>query len=503
MRYTEIAAATPFEGLPCINMPSIIGASPKKPILIRLNVSGKRPILYSCESLPLGLTLKDNIISGEIEKGGNYEITVCVENTLGKSTKKITLEIKEGNILVTPLLGFTSWNAFEADVTQNDIENTAKRLIDLGICEYGYNYVNTDSGWQGEYGGELDAIMPNSKFPDMKKMTDFIHSYGLKCGIYSSPMLTAWGCPKELTSIPGCTTGEPDIRFASTNGGIGTIRKERNNALQWEKWGFDYLKYDWAPTDPVNAEYMRKELMSLNRDFGFCVTVNALLPYAEYWSKYCNSYRANPDTFGNWNNLVAVYKTYFDYMKFVNKGHFFDLDMLDFGTCRLHTLWNCLNDDEKILQFSIRAFLCSPIQISSTLEKCNELELSIYCNEEILKINQDCLFYNAFPVVRVDENGSCYDIFEKKLEDNTFAYALFNIGENTENITLKADGECKIRNLWAKKDVSENGILSLTLYPHTATILKSTYKITSFSLTGIEPVWFEMENSLPYCVKKA
>ena len=221
--------------------------------------------------------------------------------------------------------------------------------------------------------------------------------------------------------------------------------------------------------------------MSLNRDFGFCVTVNALLPYAEYWSKYCNSYRANPDTFGNWNNLVAVYKTYFDYMKFVNKGHFFDLDMLDFGTCRLHTLWNCLNDDEKILQFSIRAFLCSPIQISSTLEKCNELELSIYCNEEILKINQDCLFYNAFPVVRANENGSCYDIFEKKLEDNTFAYALFNIGENTENITLKAEGECKIRNLWAKKDVSENGILSLTLYPHTATILKSTNKITSFN----------------------
>ena len=122
-------------------------------------------------------------------------------------------------------------------------------------------------------------------------------------------MLTAWGCPEELESIPGCTQGEPDHRFSLLNGGIGVIRKEKNNARQWAQWGFDYLKYDWAPTDPVNAELMRKELISLERDFGFCVTVKALSDYWEYWTKYCSSFRSNSDTYCNFSNLVEVYES--------------------------------------------------------------------------------------------------------------------------------------------------------------------------------------------------
>jgi alpha-glucosidase (family GH31 glycosyl hydrolase) len=67
------------------------------------------------------------------------------------------------------------------------------KMVESGIAEYGYSYVNLDSGWQHEYGGEFDAIMPNFKFPDMKEMTDRIHALGFKCGIYSTPMLNAWG----------------------------------------------------------------------------------------------------------------------------------------------------------------------------------------------------------------------------------------------------------------------------------------------------------------------
>ena len=303
---TKLAIAKPFEGTPRINMPSIIGASPCKPLLFRLATSGERPMEYSTENLPVGLTLNGNILSGSVENEGSYEITVKAKNSKGECSKKITLEIAPQNVLVTPLMGYTTWNAFESKITQEDVENIAHRLVKLGISEYGYSYVNTDSGWQGEYGGKFDAVMPNAKFPDMKGMTDKIHALGFKCGIYSTPMLTAWGCPEELESIPGCTQGEADYRFAETNGGIGIIHKEKNNALQWEEWGFDYLKYDWAPTDPVNAELMRQELIKLNRDFGFCVTVLAIKEYSNYWSKYCNSYRSNPDTYCNWENLVAV-----------------------------------------------------------------------------------------------------------------------------------------------------------------------------------------------------
>ena len=473
---TKIAKATPFEGAPKINMPKIIGASPKKPVMIRLAVSGKRPVEYSALNLPNGLALEENIISGVIEVAGEYEITVGAKNDLGECEKKITLEIKDQNVLVTPLLGYTTWNAFESKITQENVEQIANRLVDLGIAEYGYGYVNTDSGWQGEYGGEFDAVMPNKKFPNMKGMTDKIHALGLKCGIYSTPMLTAWGCPEELESIPGCTRGAPDHRFAPTNGGIGVERAEKNNALQWEAWGFDYLKYDWAPTDPVNADLMRNELVKLSRDFGFCVTVCAIVEYSNYWSKYCNSYRSNPDTYCNWGNLVEIYETYFKFMEHVCKGHYFDLDMLDFGTCKLHTLWHALTDDEKVMEYSMRAFLNSPIQISSTLENVTDFELSVYCNEEIIAINQDCAFSTSVPVVRVKEGDRYFDILEKELEDGAYAYAFFNLGSEAESVSTVANGS--LRDLWAKEDIEHSGTLEMTVLPHTARIIKSSTKLT-------------------------
>ena len=476
MRKTKIAIAKPFEGAPKINMPSIVGASSNKPILIRIPVSGKRPIEYSVEKMPKGLELFGNIISGKIENEGNYKILICAKNAEGVSKKEVTLEILEGNVLVTPLLGYTTWNAFAANVTQEDVLTIGNRLVDLGIAEYGYSYVNTDSGWQGAYGGELDAVMPNQKFSNMKEMTDKLHALGFKCGIYSTPMLTAWGCPPELASIPGCTTGEPDPRFVSTNGGIGVIRKERNNALQWEKWGFDYLKYDWWPTDTVNAEYMRKEIKSLGRDFGFCVTVKALKEYHEYWSRYCNSYRSNPDTLGYWDNLVEIYNTYFDFEHAVCKGHYFDLDMLDVGSCRLETIQNALSEDEKLTEYSMRAFLSSPIQISSTLENVSDFELSMYCNEEIIAINQDCAFNTPVCLCRVNENGKCYDIFEKALEDGTYAYAVFNLGENDEKISFTIGDEDTVRDLWAKENIPCQSNLVLEVPSHCTRIIKITSK---------------------------
>ncbi len=474
---TKIAQAAPFEGTPKINMPSIIGASGGKPILIRIAVSGKRPVKYSVKSLPKGLTLRENIISGVIENNGDYEITVEAENSLGRSEKKITLEIADQNVLVTPLMGFTTWNAFESHVTQSDVEETAKKLVELGISEYGYSYVNTDSGWQGEYGGEFDAVMPNEKFPDMKEMTDKIHAYGLKCGIYSTPMLTAWGCPDNMESIPGCTQGEADCRFTDLNGGIGVIRKERNNALQWEKWGFDYLKYDWAPTDTVNAEFMRRELIKLDRDFGFCVTVRAMKEYWGYYSKYCNSYRSNSDTYGNWENLKEVYYSYFDFMEHICKGRYFDLDMLDFGTCRLRTLWNCLTDDEIVTQYTIRAFLNSPIQISSTLENARGFELSVYCNEEIIAINQDCAFNTSLPVLRIKENERALDVFEKQLEDGSYAYAFFNLGEIKEDMKFALDKNACLRDLWAKENIAHTATATIEIYPHATRVIKTDNKI--------------------------
>ena len=299
-------------------------------------------------------------------------------------------------------------------------------------------------------------------------MRYLFHSYAHRLGI-----------PEEFESIPGCTRGAPDKRFSTLNGGIGTERMEKNNARQWNAWGFDYLKYDWAPTDTVNAELMREELVKQERDFGFCVTVRAIKEYSNYWSKYTNSYRSNSDTLCNWFNLVEIYNSYFDFMEYATRGHYFDLDMLDFGTCRLPTLHNTLTDDEKILEFSIRAFLSSPIQISSTLEHVDDFELSVYCNEEILAINQDCAFDKPKFVYPADHKDGRLHIWERLLEDGTYAYAIFNFTYGEEHkIGVSTKGE--IRDIWANENIGVD-TLEFVSYAHTAKILKTETKC-EFSL---------------------
>lgn len=483
MKLTKIAHATPFLGVPKINLPAVYGASSKKPFLLRIPVIGERPVVYGAEGLPEGLELRGNIISGAALEEGCYEVTVTAENALGKTEKVLTLEIAENNILCTPLLGFTTWNAFGDSVTQENAEDTAKKMLETGLCEYGYCYVNIDSGWQHEYGGEYDAIQPNPKFPDMKAFADKIHAMGLKCGIYSTPMLTAWGCPKEYTSIPGCTVGEADIRFAPVNGGIGVIHKEENNAKQWADWGFDYLKYDWSPTDTVNAELMRKALLAADRDFGFCVTTRAHSDYSSYWSKYCSSFRDGIDSLGYWDNLLELYDSYFPHVNDMNKGHFFDLDMLDIGDCWPRTVRGdgYLTEQEQIFAYSHRAFCGSPIQISAKLENLSRFELDLFCNEEIIAINQDAAFCPALPVFERVENGSYTHVFEKKLEDGTYAYGIFNAGSKEETYSFGFEEDSLVRDLWSKEDIGVIKNVSFTLEKHTARIVKCQRKAKCIS----------------------
>lgn len=470
MQTTKIAHATPFSGVPKINLASVFGASPQKPFLLRIPATGERPMQFAAENLPEGLKLEGNIISGSIAEEGNYEVTLIAENALGKASKQLVLEIAPNNSIVTPLLGFTTWNAFAQHVTQKNVSDSAKNMVKYGLTEYGYRYINIDSGWQHQYGGEFDAIQPNHKFPDMKGLTDEIHSLGLKCGIYSTPMLTAWGCPNEFSSIPGCTLGDPDIRFADTNGGIGIIRKEKNNAKQWEAWGFDYLKYDWKPTDPVNAELMRQELIKLNRDFGFCVTVQALPEYGNYWSKYCNSFRNNEDSLGCWSRLLETFDSYLIHQNATTKGHYFDLDMLDVGNCVFAHKENFLTKDEMIVAYSLRAFLNSPIQISSVLDNISDFEMDLYCNEEIIAINQDTAF--SRPVLIFQKEGNLY-VFEKQLEDGTLGYAFFNFGESEEMFTANFTEQSTLRDVWLKEDIGTMDTLSLAMSRHTVRIIKS------------------------------
>ncbi|MEA4889885.1 MAG: putative Ig domain-containing protein [Clostridiaceae bacterium] len=479
--HTVIAPAQPFnEGKPRINLPGVYGASPNKPFLYRLPVTGKPPILFECLSgLPGGLSLNEStgILSGTSPAEGHYPVIIKASNALGSDQKILMLRIAPDGICRTPLLGWTSWNACRGAVSQADIQKTAELLVSSGLAAYGYQHVNIDSGWQGEYGGPHNAIQPNNRFPDMKALADSVHRLGLKLGIYSTPMLKAWGGD----TFPGCTTGKLDKAYADVYYGIGSDHREANNVCQWEAWGIDYLKYDWAPCDVKNASLMKECLLNSGRDFAFCVTVAAGIENAEYWKTHCSSWRDNEDSNDVWDNVKKRFLTD-RWAVFCSPGHFFDLDMLEIGyfdgrRCRL-------TEDEQVLAFTIRALFPSPIQISCDLEKLTDFDLALLCNDEVLAVNQDALGNGAVCISeRVTRNldravQSEMKIYARLLEDQSYAVGFFNLGETETEMTLRLAAGAKARDLWAKKDITcVRDQLAVALAPHTARLIKIKGKI--------------------------
>lgn len=480
MSHTKIAACSPFEGAPLINSPEVHGASRSKEIIFRIPVTGSRPMKISAAGLPQGLQCdKKGVIRGKIDADGEYSVTLRAENELGTAEKKITFLIGENKLLQTPLLGFTTWNAFASSVTQNDVLETARLMEEQGFFEYGYSYINLDSAWQGEYGGKYDAITANEKFPDMSLMCRRLHESGLKAGIYSTPMLRAWGCPADREYLPGCTTGEADIRFPDQNTGIGVVRKEKNNVKQWQEWGFDYLKYDWCPTDAYNAEEMRRALAEADRDFGYCVTVRIIPESKNYWGKYVNSFRAGNDCDGTWRTLMIIYNSFLAHRTIMQPGHFLDLDMLEIGHGNIYRQMfgegheaSELSEDEIITAYSMRAFFNSPIQISAKIDKLSDFERSVLCNEEIIAINQDKNAETPFMIYMREAGNSKVHAYRKNLSDGGFAVAVFNLGETESQTELCFEREVQIRDSWAKSDIKTAKSLIVKLAPHAVNIFR-------------------------------
>lgn len=473
---SKIAPAAPFSGAPRITAPLVYGASPNLPILWRVGVLGERPVRLEADGLPDGLVLRENVISGSAP-AGEYPVTLRAHSRLGSDEKTVTLRVAPDGALRTPLLGFTSWNAFASGVTQADIESTAELLVRTGLAEYGYTYVNLDSGWQGAYGGAYDAVQPNAKFPNMRAMYDALHRLGLKGGIYSSPFRACWGCPPEQKIAPGATRGEPDIRFGDMNTGIGTEHRESENVRQWAEWGVDYLKYDWRPTDPVNADRMKSALRAAPREIPLCVTVNAVPEYALYWNHACCSWRNNNDTVPSWQNIAERLATVDDWIDRTSPGHFYDLDMLAIGEMALfsdpkeavHQPWRTqtLTEDEQIFAMTMHLFFPSPVQLSMRLDRLTPFTFALVANEELLAINQDAQC--SFPV-RDDLPDADCRIYRRAMADGGWTVAVFNLSASVQSGTYPLGGDCRLRDPWRKADLGIADKIVFSLPPHSAAV---------------------------------
>ena len=183
---------------PRYNGPLVFGVRPGSPVVFRLAFSGEKPMKYAAKGLPEGVVLDSDkgVLSGSCAVPGEYPLVFTATNDKGSAQAALTLCVGEDKIGLTPPMGWNSWNCWGLSVSQEKVMSSAAALINRGLADYGYAYMNLDDGWEGEERTPEGYIQGNEKFPDMKGLGDWLHSNGLKFGIYSGP--GHWNDPDML-----------------------------------------------------------------------------------------------------------------------------------------------------------------------------------------------------------------------------------------------------------------------------------------------------------------
>jgi len=441
-----ILTPTPSEK-PAIHGAKVVGVGTGRDFLFRIPATGTRPMTFSADSLPDGLSLDPStgIITGSVKRAGEYLVTLKAKNKKGKTARDLKIVVG-GLLALTPPMGWNSWNGEGYDVSQAKILTTADILSASGLADHGYNYVNTDIGWEPMQRNADGTITPNAKFPNMKAQADYIHSKGFKAGIYisSGPVAcSVWGVPL----------------------GIGSYPHYEADAQMFADWGFDYLKFDWCsyPTTdfgPAGLQrpfaLMRAALNKTQRDVVFSLGG---------WNSWTwggaiggNLWRVVGDSSDRWVSVLTGFNLEAA-APYAKPGNWNDPDMLVVGhgwfgnnTVRLHA--TRLTPDEQYTHLSLWALLSAPLLISCDLTKLDDFTLNLLENDEVISIDQDPLGKQALPAVK---NPNCV-IMEKDLEDGSIAVGLFNLAESEQKITaawttLKISGKQKVRDVWRQKDL--------------------------------------------------
>jgi alpha-galactosidase len=430
---SDMRTPKPLE-TPHLNGPKTYGARPGHPFLYRIPSTGNRPMRYAARNLPHSLKLdrRSGIISGEAPaKPGDYVVTLEAANALGKDTRPLKIVVGD-RIGLTPQMGWNDWYTHYEHITGRDVRDAASAMIASGMADFGYQYVDIDDCWARKpasndpalKGPARDAqgnILPNERFPDMRALTSYIHSLGLKAGIYTSP--------GPLT----CAGFE------------GSYQHEDADAHQFAEWGFDLLKCDWCSysrvakgksLEDLEQPYIKMGgiLKGLNRDviFNMC-------QYGRgdvwKWGRQVggNSWRTTDDV-GAMRGaaLPGFYQAGFAnaaLSAYSGPGGWNDPDYILIGTVgdarniAAPARLTSLTHEEQYSYMSMWSLMAAPLIFSGDMTKLDEFALNVLCNSEVIDIDQDALGKQGL-IVRKTENEF---ILKKPLDDGSVAVGLFNL----------------------------------------------------------------------------
>ena len=444
---------------PVISGPRVVGTTPGRPFHFLIPASGERPLKFSAGNLPEGLSLDETtgIISGSVARAGDYTIDLSVTNAHGTASRSLTIVAGERKLAQTPPMGWNSWNAWGMSVSAEKVREAADAMVESGLAAVGFQYVNIDDGWPGvrDENGEIHA---NEKFGDMKALADYVHSKGLKIGIYSSP-------------------------GPATCGGMeGSYLHEEQDALTWSKWGFDYIKYDWCsyqrivtPTCRADHEkpykIMRAALDKCDRDIVFSVGWSE--PEVHIWGPALggNLWRTTGDIVDTWESLNSIGFWHVGYDAYAGPGHWNDPDMLILGKLgwgpNVHP--TRLTAHEQVTHITLWSLLAAPLLIGCDMSQLDDFTLALLTNPEVIDVDQDPLGKAAdrksvsmppgiIPGGIAAPGGIGGEVWARPLFDGSVAVGLFNRGENEAELTarwsdLGISGEQPVRDLWRRRDL--------------------------------------------------
>jgi alpha-galactosidase len=300
-----------------------------------------------------------------------------------------------------------------------------------GMKDVGYTYINIDDTWEGPRDAQGN-ITGNLKFPNMKGLADYVHSKGLKIGIYSSPG------PETCGDYPG------------------SYGHEVQDANTYAAWGFDYLKYDWCGANHIyqisemQAVYqkMGDALLSTGRPIIFSICQFGS-PDVWVWAPRAggNLWRTTADIEDTWNRMEALGFSQFPIAPYARPGHWNDPDMLEIGN-------GGMTAAEYRTHMSLWSLLAAPLLAGNDLRGMTEETRSILMNREVIAIDQDP---TARPVKKISEQGSLV-VAARPLLHHNWAVGLFNRRDTVAKMTvvweqLGWSGKQQVRDLWAHKDL--------------------------------------------------
>ena len=447
-----------------INGARVFGVRPGSPLLFKIAATGRKPLRYEAVGLPGGLSCnpETGMITGTIAEKGEYQTTVKVSNELGSAERPFKIVCGD-TIALTPHMGWNSWYVWENHVTDRIMREAADAMVSSGMIDHGYMYVNIDDCWSVKPGSSDSTLLgeprdaggminSNGRFPDMKALAEYIHSRGLKAGIYTSP--------GDLTCA----------------GHVAAWGYEEKDIARYAEWEYDFLKYDWCSYSKFGD---RDALADLQKPYILISSIigrqdrDIVLNLCQYgmgdvwkWGRQVggNSWRTAGDLGGSFEDIgKALFRDGFDVYSrdslhlYAGPGGWNDPDYLLLGylsNWKGETVPTPLTPNEQYTQVSLWSIVAAPLIFSGDITRMDDFTVSLLTNDEIIEVDQDPL---GKPGKRISKDGGL-EVWKREMEDGSVAVGLFNRNEKPADVTaswrdLGISGKHRIRDLWRQKDL--------------------------------------------------